>query len=311
MELIRGTSSLRDRHHGCVVTIGAYDGIHLGHQELIRRLTRQGTQLARPAMMVTFEPTPREFLAASDPPPRLTSLRERCRVLERLADEDARIDHLCVLTFDERLRSQDGGEFARRLARDFRPAAVIVGHDFRFGRAGSGTVSTLREAAALNGFRVEVVDPVTLDGERVSASGVRAALAAGDLARARHWLGRPYSMIGRVKRGRQLGARLGFPTANLGIGRRRAALGGIFAVRVSGAGLAAHPGVASLGTRPTVDGVEPLLEAHLFDYDGDLYGREIEVEFVTKLRDEARFESLEALVEQMHADARRARAALK
>jgi riboflavin kinase / FMN adenylyltransferase len=262
-------------------------------------------------MMVTFEPLPREYLEASNPPPRLTTLRERWHWLRRVTEEDLRLDFLCVLRFDERLRSRSGAEFAQWIARTLQPSAVVVGHDFRFGRAGSGTVATLRETAALSGFGVEVVEPVTLDGERVSSSGVRAALATGELAKARTWLGRPYSMMGRVVEGERLGARLGFATANVRLERRRAALGGIFAVRVHGAGLEGRSGVASLGTRPTVQGVEPLLEAHVFDFNGSLYGREIEVEFVAKLRDEVRFESLEALVRQMHRDAQQARSLLE
>jgi riboflavin kinase / FMN adenylyltransferase len=311
MELIRGTSNLQDRHRGCVVTIGAYDGLHLGHQELIRRLAVQAAQLARPALMVTFEPLPREYLAAADPPARLTTLRERCHWLPRIAGASARLDYVCVLRFDEQLRNTPAQDFAEWLAGDLRPAAIVVGHDFRFGHLGAGTVATLRETAAARGHGVEIVEPVMLGGERVSATAVRAALAAGDFALARALLGRPYSMIGRVVVGLGLGRQLGFPTANLPITRGRAALGGIFAVRVHGAGLRGRAGVASLGTRPTVNGVEPLLEAHVFDFDGDLYGRELEVEFVAKLREEVRFDSLDALVEQMHRDAQQAREALK
>lgn len=311
MELIRGTSNLRDRHRGCVVTIGTYDGIHLGHQALLERLVAHGTRLARPAMMVTFEPMPREYLAPSNPPARLTSLRERCRWLARRANRQARLDQLLVLRFGERLRQLSGEQFVQWLARDLDPAAVVVGYDFRFGRDGQGTAESLYAAGKRHGFEVEILDPVALGPDRLSSSGVRAALAAGDLAKAHAWLGRAYSMIGRVIVGERLGRRLGFATANMRIERRRAALGGIFAVRVRGGGLDGRPGVASLGTRPTVGGVVPLLEAHVFDFDGDLYGRELEVEFVAKLRDEARFESLEALVEQMHRDAQHARRMLK
>jgi riboflavin kinase / FMN adenylyltransferase len=311
MELIRGTSSLRDLHRGCVVTIGTFDGIHVGHQALIRRAVQRGAQLGRAAMLLTFEPTPREYLAPDTAPARLTTLRERCRALARLAGSGAGVDAMCVLRFDDRLRRLSGGEFAHLLARDLRASEVVVGHDFRFGHGAAGSAQALREAGPGLGFQVEVVDPIVLGGERVSSSGVRAALAAGDFARAGAWLGRPYSMLGRVVAGERLGRRLGFPTANIRPGRKRMALGGIFAVRVHGAGLEARPGVASLGTRPTVNGVEPLLEAHVFDFDGDLYGRELEVEFVAKLRDEQRFASLDALVAQMHRDAQAARHVLE
>jgi riboflavin kinase / FMN adenylyltransferase len=311
MELIRGTSNLRDSHRGCVVTIGTFDGIHVGHQALIRRVAQRAAEVGRAAMLLTFEPTPREYLAPDAAPARLTTLRERCRILARLASAGARLDALCVLRFDEKLRQLSGGEFAHLLARDLSASEVVVGHDFRFGHGAAGSADALREAGPGLGFQVEVMAPIVIDGERVSSSGVRAALASGDFARACGWLGRRYSMLGRVVAGERLGRRLGFPTANIRPGRRRLALGGIFAVRVHAGDLEAHPGVASLGTRPTVNGVEPLLEAHVFDFDGDLYGRELEVEFVAKLRDEQHFESLDALVEQMHRDAENARRALE
>jgi riboflavin kinase / FMN adenylyltransferase len=184
----------------------------------------------------------------------------------------------------------------------------VVGHDFRFGRNGEATGPMLSEAGRRLGFEVDVVPPVLIDGVRVSSSLIRGALERGDLASARHLLGRPYSMIGRVVRGQELGRALGFPTANLRLGRKRSALQGIFAVRVRGVeGAGALPGVASLGTRPTVGGTVPVLEAHVFDFAGDLYGREIEVEFVAKLREEECFASLDELVKQMHIDAAQAR----
>jgi riboflavin kinase/FMN adenylyltransferase len=245
---------------------------------------------------------PREFLAPNDPPARLTSLRERWRILS-----GARLDYLWLLRFGEALRNLPGEAFAQLLARELRPRLVVVGHDFRFGRHGEATALVLAAAGTRLGFDVDVLDPVMLDGERISSSGVRAALACGDFERARRWLGRPWSMRGRVMPGRRLGRDLGFPTANLPLERRRAPVAGIFAVRVHGVGSGPLPGVASLGTRPTVAGVEALLEAHLFDFCEDLYGREIEVEFAAKLRDEARFATLEALTAQMRRDAADAR----
>jgi len=306
MELIRGLSGGRLRGSGCVLTIGTYDGIHLGHQALLARLNEHAKQRGTPSVLLTFEPMPREFLAPNDPPARLTSLRERWRILS-----GARLDYLWLLRFGEALRNLPGEGFAQLLARELRPRLVVVGHDFRFGRLGEATASVLAAAGTRLGFEVDVLAPVMLDGERISSSGVRAALACGDFERARRWLGRPWSMRGRVMPGRRLGRDLGFPTANLPLERRRAPVAGIFAVRVHGVGSAALPGVASLGTRPTVAGVEALLEAHLFDFCEDLYGREIEVEFVAKLRDEARFATLEALTAQMRCDAAAARRILK
>ena len=302
MKLIRGLGNLRASHRGCVVTIGTYDGIHLGHQALIGRLRAHGARLSRPTMMVTFEPMPREYLAPDCPPARLTSWRERWRILEQ-----AGLDYIWLLRFCESLRSLSGEEFVELLSRDLGARVVVIGHDFRFGRNGEATVPVLEEAGRRLGFEVDVVPPVTVDGVRVSSSGVREALARGDLELARRWLGRPYSMTGRVVKGERLGRQLGFATANLRLKRRRAPLSGIFAVRVRGVAPTTLPGVASLGTRPTFGGVEPLLEAHVFDFSGDLYGREIEVEFVAKLRDEERFASVDALVEQMHRDAEAAR----
>ncbi|HEY2274300.1 MAG TPA: bifunctional riboflavin kinase/FAD synthetase [Steroidobacteraceae bacterium] len=302
MELIRGRAHLPRRHGGCVVTIGTYDGLHLGHQALVVRLRSHAQRLAQPAVMLTFEPMPREFLSPADPPARLTTFRERWRILCGMG-----LDYLWLLRFDEALRNLSGEDFARLLVHRLRPSVVVVGHDFRFARKGEATAAALTAAGERLGFAVDVVPAVSLAGERVSSSGVRAALAGADFARAQRWLGRPYSMRGRVIGGRRLGRDLGFPTANLALGRRRAPVAGIFAVQVHGVASGALPGVASLGTRPTIGGGEALLEAHVFDFSGDLYGREIEVEFAAKLREEQRFASLEALTVQMERDAADAR----
>jgi riboflavin kinase/FMN adenylyltransferase len=306
MELIRGLGGAGLRASGCVLTIGTYDGIHLGHQALLARLHEQAARCRAAAVLLTFEPMPREYLVPNDPPARLTSLRERWRILS-----DTPLDYLWLLRFGGALRDLPGEAFAQLLARELRPRVVVVGHDFRFGRNGEGTAAVLAAAGTRLGFEVEVLAPVTLDGERISSSGVRAALARGDFERARRWLGRPWSMRGRVMPGKGLGRELGFPTANLPLERRRAPVAGIFAVRVHGVASAALPGVASLGTRPTIGGVEALLEAHLFDYCADLYGREIEVEFAAKLRDEAFFMTLEALAAQVRRDAADARRILR
>lgn len=305
MELIRGVNGLRGRGAGCAVTIGTYDGIHLGHQALLMRVSEHAARLDAPAVLLTFEPTPREYLVPANPPARLTSLRERWRILEPLG-----VDYLWLLRFNEALRNLSAEGFAQLLARALAPRVVVVGHDFRFARHGEATAPMLAEAGKRLGFEVEVLPAVTLEGERISSSGVRAALARSDFELARRWLGRPWSMRGRVQPGSRLGAQLGFPTANVPLERRRAPVSGIFAVRVNSVAGDARAGVASLGTRPTVGGTEALLEAHLFDFEGDLYGREIEVEFVARLRDEERFASLEALTEQMERDAAEARSIL-
>jgi riboflavin kinase/FMN adenylyltransferase len=302
MELIRGLVNPCERQRGCVVTIGTYDGIHLGHQELLRRLNEHAARLALPTVLLTFEPMPREYLSPQAPPARLTSFRERWRILGRMS-----LDYVLLLRFGEGLRNLRGEAFATLLAQDVGARAVVVGHDFRFGCHGEATAPMLADAGRRLGFSVDVVPPVMLDGERVSSSGLRQALAMGDFEFAKRRLGRPYSMRGRVVPGQRLGRDLGFPTANLRVERRRAPLQGIFAVRVHGVEEMPLRGVASLGTRPTVGGVHTLLEVHVFDFSADLYGREIEVEFVAKLRDEEHFPTLEALVEQIHRDAAEAR----
>ena len=302
MELFRGLVNLHGRRRGCVVTIGTFDGIHLGHQALLRRLREHAARLSAPTVVLTFEPMPREYLSPQSAPARLTSFRERWRVLEGLG-----VDSLLLLRFDEGLRNLSGEAFAALIAQDIGARAVVVGHDFRFGCNGEATASMLTEAGKRQGFEVDVVSPVLFDGARVSSSGVRDALARGDFALARRWLDRPYTMRGRVVHGQRLGRSLGFPTANLRVERQRTPLEGIFAVRVHGVGTTPLDAVASLGTRPTVGGVHTLLEVHVFDFSSDLYGREIEVEFVAKLRDEEHFPTLDALVEQIHRDAAQAR----
>jgi riboflavin kinase/FMN adenylyltransferase len=300
---VRGLHNLRAQHRGCAVTIGNFDGVHLGHRATLERLREHARQIGRPATVLTFEPTPREFLSPARAPARLTRLREKVVLLAR-----ERVDRCVVLRFDSHLQHVRATQFIERLlVARLGAERIVVGHDFRFGYRGEADIEVLKAAAPGHGFEVEVIEPLVIDGVRVSSTAVREALASGDLARAARLLGRPYSMQGRVIEGERLGRKLGFPTANLRLHRRVAPLGGIFAVRVHGAGPQPLPAVASLGTRPTVNGTEPLLEAHLFDFAGDLYRRHLEIEFVEKLREERKFASLEAMVMQMHEDARQAR----
>lgn len=303
MELVRGLQGLKAKHRGAAITVGSFDGIHVGHGALIARACALAAQDGKPAMMLTFEPLPREYLSPQDPPARLTDLRERWRVLER-----SDLDAMCVLRFDEKLRRLSGEQFVALLTDSFAASAVVVGQDFRFGRGGAGSVALLRAAADAGHFALELVPSVCVDETRVSSSGVRAVVAAGDFANARDLLGRPYSMRGRVVAGEKLGRRLGFPTANIRMRRAKLPLAGVFAVRVRGVDTGiGRDAVASLGYRPTVDGTEPLLEVHVFDFSGWLYGRELEVEFVAKIREEEKFGSLDALVQQMRQDAEVAR----
>lgn len=306
MEFIRGLHNLKAGHRGCVVTIGNFDGVHRGHQAMIERLREHGKRLGLPSTVLTFEPSPREFMDGERAPARLTRLREKFALLQK-----AGVDRCVVLHFNARLRKLRGSEFIELLDRSLGARAVVVGHDFRFAYRGEADVEVLRAAGPKHGFEVDVVAPVKADGERVSSSAIREALAVGDLKHAAQLLGRPYSMIGRVIEGEHLGAKLGYPTANMRLHRAVSPVNGVFAVWVHGVGAEPLPGVASLGTRPTVGGTEPLLETHVFDFDGELYGRRLEVEFVARLREERKFPSLDALVKQMHEDTRHAWRALE
>jgi riboflavin kinase/FMN adenylyltransferase len=306
MRLLRRLNVQAAGGQGYVATVGGFDGIHLGHRQLIERARSLARERGLLSMVLTFEPLPKEYFAPDSPPARLTNFRERWRLLEQDGP-----DVFCALRFNDRLRRMTASAFARMLAAAG-VQGVVIGHDFRAGYKGEASTEWfLREGPAL-GLAVDVVQPVLGDGQRIGSGLIRNALGAGDLETAARLLGRRYCMRGRVVQGEQLGRTLGYPTANLRLARRQAPLNGIFAVRVRGVGNGHGPeaalrGVANLGTRPTVGGRTPLLEAHLFDFAGDLYGREIEVEFVARLRDELRFDDVDAMVVQMHDDAAAAR----
>lgn len=303
MELIRGLYNLRAGQRACVLTIGAFDGIHLGHQEMIRVLRYRAAQHGLPAALMSFEPTPREFFAKGTPPARLTRFREKFEALERYG-----VDRFVCLRFDECMRRLGREEFVNEvLVKALGVRHIVVGHDFRFGRDNQGDVACLRALGAAAGFEVTEVPPFEVDGERVSSSGIREALAVGDMPKAAKLLGRPYRMTGKVIHGEKLGRKLGFPTANLRLHRRATPVAGIFAIRVTGGGLTDAPGVASLGTRPAVNGKELLLEAHVFDFHGDLYRQSLHVDFIAYLRAERWFADMDALIEQMNRDAAQAR----
>jgi riboflavin kinase/FMN adenylyltransferase len=291
---------------GSVVCIGAFDGLHLGHRALVHHAVARARALGVPAVALSFEPLPREFFAGDGRPPRLTLPRAKAEALRQLG-----VGLVGLLRFDARLAAMSAADFARDvLGARLGAREVWVGPGFRFGQGRAGSIETLHALGATLGFAAGEIAPVLLDGERVSSTRVRATLVAGDFATAARLLGRPYAIAGHVVRGKQLGRTLGFPTANLRFGGKVPALSGIFAARVHGVGATPLPAVASFGTRPTVAGTEPLLEAHLFDFAGELYGRRIEVEFVARLRDELKFDDLPALVAQMHRDAAQARAIL-
>jgi len=287
---------------GSVVCIGAFDGLHRGHRALVRHAAGRARELGVPAVALAFEPLPREFFAAANPPPRLMLARDKVAVLRGLG-----MDSVGLLRFDAKMAAMSAGDFVRdMLVRRLGAREVWIGPGFHFGNRRGGDLALLQAMGAGLGFTAGEIAPVHLQGERISSTRIRELLVAGEFARAADLLGRPYSIGGRVVRGQQLGRTLGFPTANLRF-PKTPALSGIYATWVHGVSGQPWPSVSSFGTRPTVQGVEPLLEAHLFDFQGDLYGRHIEVEFVAKLRDEEKFNGLPALTEQMQRDAEQAR----
>ncbi|HWP00247.1 MAG TPA: bifunctional riboflavin kinase/FAD synthetase [Methylococcus sp.] len=284
---------------GCVATIGNFDGVHRGHQQLLVDLAREGRDRGLPVTVILFEPQPREFFFPERSPARLTLLPEK---LVRLASLP--VDWVLVLRFDARLAELAPEEFIRRiLVERLHVRHLIVGDDFRFGRNRTGDTELLRRTGKRLGFSVSATASVTRQGRRISSTWIREALSAGDLATASELLGRPYSVCGRVVHGDKRGRHLGFPTANIALRRKNIPVQGVFAVTMSGIATHALPGVANVGTRPTIDGgSQAVLETHLFDFANDLYGRRVEVTFHRKLRDERRFATLQELREQIGRD---------
>jgi riboflavin kinase/FMN adenylyltransferase len=303
MELVRGLHNISRRHRGCVLTVGNYDGVHLGHQQMIGALKTRASEMHSAATVLVFEPSSKEFIDPDGAPPRLTRWREKYLALAALG-----VERLVTLRFDESMRAMTPRSFVDDLIVErLGTRHMVVGHDFRYGSNAGGTIDSLRAAGQAHGFGVEQIAPFVVEGVRVSSTAVRERLEFADYSGAARLLGRPYRMWGRVAHGRHLGRTLGFPTANLRLMRRKPPVWGILAVWVHGIDSRRLPGVASLGTRPTVNGIEPLLEVHVFDFSGDLYGRAIEVEFVANLRDEVKFDSLDAMMVQMKTDAAQAR----
>jgi riboflavin kinase/FMN adenylyltransferase len=273
---------------------------------MIGVLKSRAAELRSTATVLVFEPSSKEFIDPEGAPPRLTRWREKFLALAAQG-----VDRLVTLRFDEYMRAMTHECFVEELiVEGLGTRHMVVGNDFRYGCNAGGTIDNLRAAGEAHGFGVEQIAPFVFDGVRVSSTAVRERLARSDFAGAARLLGRPYRMLGRVVHGTELGRKLGFPTANLRLMRRKPPVQGVMAVRVFGIEPGPMPAVASLGTRPTVDGKNMLLEVHVFDFAGDLYGREIEVEFVAKLRDEVKFDSLDALTVQMQSDAAQAREVL-
>ena len=282
-----------------VLTIGNFDGVHRGHRALLAELTAKARELALPATVLTFEPHPRELFAPDQAPARLASLRDKIELLA-----EAGVDRVHVCRFTRKLAALTAEQFIERiLVRGLSVRHLIIGDDFRFGKGRSGDFALLQRAGHEHRFVVEAMHTVDFGGVRVSSSAVRAALASGNIEQAEALLGRAFVIAGRVMDGKKLGRTIGFPTANIQVRRKRLPLSGVYAVSVSGIGPQPIPGAANIGVRPTVEaGLKPVLEVHLLDFDRDIYGLHVDVNFLHKLRDEAKFDSLDALKAQIARD---------
>ncbi|HJP69583.1 MAG TPA: bifunctional riboflavin kinase/FAD synthetase [Sphingomicrobium sp.] len=288
---------------GSIVALGNFDGFHLGHQAVVGRAIQRGFHERRPVIVATFDPHPVRYFRPDVPPFRLTTLDQREALFAH-----AGADAMLVFEFGEELRSTGAEQFVTDLlGQRIGAAGVVTGDDFTFGKDRSGTTQLLRSLGADHGITAEAVAPVLLDGTRISSGRIRDALKAGDTGSATRLMSRDFAIEGLVQGGDRRGRELGYPTANLVLGDYQRPHYGIYAVRVTLDDGSEHPGVANLGIRPTFDPPQELLETHLFDFEGDLYGRRIEVALHAFIREERKFESIEALVGEMRRDEAEAR----
>ncbi|MDH5484997.1 MAG: bifunctional riboflavin kinase/FAD synthetase [Gammaproteobacteria bacterium] len=303
MELIRGLHNLRDRHRACALTIGNFDGVHLGHQAIIKRLIEKARELDIDACIMSFEPLPQEYFNSATAPERLTRLREKWCALETTG-----IDQFLCIKFNHWLADLNAEDFIKHILVDeLHVKYLVVGDDFRFGKGRIGDFDMLRAAGEKYNFEVVNSHSHCLDDERISSTIIRRALAENRLDYANRMLGRTYRICGRVAHGDKRGRTIGFPTANIKLHRHATPLSGVYAVRMIGLSDTAINGVANIGKRPTVDGHNLQLEVHLFDFDKSIYGEQVCVEFLHKLRDEHRFESFDALKDQIIKDSEQAK----
>ena len=308
MELIRGLQNLKPRHKGCVATIGNFDGVHLGHQAVISQLQSKAAEIQLPVVVITFEPQPQEYFRPDDVPARLTRFREKLDVLKTLS-----VDRVLCLQFNEYLASLTAEQFVQQILVDgLGVKYLVVGDDFKFGKGRTGDFNYLTSIAPQLGFEVSDTHSYSFQGSRVSSTRIRNALEEGDLALAHLMLDRNYSMCGRVAHGDKRGRTIGFPTANIYLHRKSSPVYGVYAVQFHSndprLGKDTLNGVANVGQRPTVGGTRTLLEVHLFDFEGDIYGAYVQVSFLHKIRKEQRFESFEALKAQIANDVEEAKA---
>lgn len=306
MQVIRGLRSSSVSREECAASIGNFDGLHRGHQAVLTQLRLMARSLRARSTVVIFEPQPREyFQGGTAAPARLCRLREKLSLLGEYG-----VDQVLALRFDAALAGLPAENFANALARRLNLRGVVIGDDFRFGQNRTGDYALLRALGERQRYVVEAAATFTIDGKRVSSSRVRDALMSGDMERARGLLGRYYAMEGRVVHGEKRGRTLGFPTLNVDLHRHAAPVSGIFAARVHGLKAQALEAMAYVGTRPAVGGVHTIMEAHVFGYDEDCYGRHVRIEFVRKLREDLALPSLQALRAQMQRDAEEARRVL-
>ncbi len=303
MELIRGIHNIKSQHNGCVLTIGNFDGVHLGHQQVLKKVSEQAKSLNLPSVVMTFEPQPMELFLKDKAPARLTRLRDKFVQLSKL-----NIDRLLCVNFNHHFAGLDADTFIRDLlVKRLGVKFLVVGDDFCFGKGRKGNFAMLKEAGQKYGFEVVSTTSFCVEDLRVSSTAIRESLAANDLAGTSEMLGRNYSISGRVSHGRKLGRTIGFPTANIPLKRCVSPVSGVYVVEAYGLGDQPVGGVANIGQRPTVNGVRQQLEVHLFDFQGNLYGKQLEVALLHKLRDEKKFESFELLKQQIELDAEAAR----
>lgn len=306
MQFFRGLHNIRAFDQGCVLTIGNFDGVHLGHQSILKRVKAKADELGIPAVAMVFEPQPKEYFDISGAPARLSTLAEKVELFKAQG-----LDALACMAFNDRFRSLSAQQFVEQvLVKGLNVKALIIGDDFRFGSDRTGDFVYLQNAGQEYGFSLEDTQTVEEDGQRVSSTFVREALAKGDLKAAESLLGREFSISGRIAHGQKLGRTLGVPTANVILKRHTTPLVGVFAVEVitqSGT----YNGVANIGMRPTVGTLKPILEPHLFDFNGDLYGQRLQVVFKHKIRDEKRFNGIEELKAAIYQDIEMAKAFFK
>jgi len=303
MELIRGIHNLKQQEKGCVLSIGNFDGIHLGHHAVLSRLLKEAARLQVPATVMTFEPQPAELFAGKNAPGRLSRLRDKFVQLEKL-----NLERLLCVSFSHEFANLSATEFIEELLiKQLNVKFLVIGDDFHFGYQRLGDFALLKEAGKKHGFEVVDTRSLSQNASRVSSTRIRSALAKGDLQQAEQMLGRKYSIAGRVGHGRKLGRTIGVPTANLFLKRRVSPVSGVFVVSILGVNDKVYRGIANIGCRPTLQGERQQLEVHIFDFQGDLYGIQLEVILENKLRDEVRFDSFAELKVQIDKDIQQAK----